>query len=176
MEENKKVYTVKELIKELKNHDENEKVTVFFHNNSFKSGYGTTESVVYGARNFTLFFNSSVFFKDGKVGQLDIAPFVKDGQGYASLKTIEDIFDLKIIYISSKNVIIISISEEIITLELNSNLVLINGNREKRIKGRPILKKEKVFLPLEFIIELLKMDFEYNYNADGSINAIIIIN
>ncbi|MFZ5945650.1 MAG: stalk domain-containing protein [Bacillota bacterium] len=174
MNENGKLYTVNELLEELKSHDGSEKVTVFFHNNISGRGYGTTQTMVYGARNFTLFFNSVGYVKDGEAKQLDIAPFVKDGQGYASLYTIEDIFNINITHIPMKNIIIINNSGVLIIFELNSNLVLLDGITEKRIKGMPILKEEKVFLPLEYIFELLEMEFEYILAADGSIAAITI--
>ncbi|KJS21850.1 MAG: hypothetical protein VR72_08625 [Clostridiaceae bacterium BRH_c20a] len=176
MNENGKLYTVNELLQELKKHDGDEKITVFFHNNRSGRGYGTTQTMVYGARNFTLFFDSVGYVKDGEgeAKQLDVAPFVKDGQGYASLNTIENVLNININHILMKNIIIINNSGALIIFELNSNLVLLDGITEKRIKGMPILKEEKIFLPLDYIIELLEMEFQYIRAADGSITAITI--
>lgn len=104
---------------------------------------------------------------DNKPVITDVPPILYENRTMVPIRFAENYLNAKIFWNQQTKQATIRTSDKVVTLELNSPDIIVNGNKEKIPYGVPakLVDNSRIMVPLRFVSDVLGYDVDWNQNT-----------
>lgn len=108
-----------------------------------------------------MFIDKKTYSLNDTNQDMDAAPFIKNSRTMVPIRFIMDAFGGETSWNNEDKIATIKYNENIIEIPIGKNSIIVNGD-EKAIDSPALIKENRTFVPVRFVVENLDMNISYN--------------